>query len=119
MKNVARTCSRSRMSSRRRVLSTTRLSRPDQSSGRTTPESASAWKYSSMSNVSAFFMRSHFGEKGLVGTRGIDEELGCPLEAAHERHAGRASQELGGERGPRRHGRPGLRGPADAPRDGI
>src|SRR5262245_26350827 len=102
MKKVARTPAYSRISSRRSVVSTTRLSSVGHSSGRRTRANASAWKYSSMSNVSAFFTRSHLGEQAVLLVLGVGPDH--PLQAGDERHARAATQHLLGERDARAGG---------------
>src|SRR5258705_13604464 len=86
-KKVARTRSRSRMSRIRPVVATTRLSSVGQSSGRSTRAKASAWKYSSTSNVSAFFMRPDLGEQRLILLIRLREEPDGVREPGHDRHA--------------------------------
>src|SRR5574341_2344751 len=87
------------MSRRRSVASTTRLPKVGQSSGRTTPAKASAWKYSSTSNVNALFICADLGQGGVVGLLIFDQGLDYARESGDERHPRYVAQELGGTAG--------------------
>src|SRR3990172_1485051 len=87
------------MSRRRSVASTTRLANVGQSSGRTAPAKASAWKYSSTSNVNTLFICTDLGQGRVVGLLTFRQGLDYARESGDERDPRYVAQELGGAAG--------------------
>src|ERR1700693_2261582 len=87
------------MSRRRSVASTTRLPIVGQSSGRTTPAKASAWKYSSTSNVNTLFICTDLGQGRIAGLLIFSQGLDYARESGGDRDARHVAQELGGATG--------------------
>src|ERR1700694_140973 len=89
------------MSRMRSVASTTRLPNFGQSSGRTTPAKASAWKYSSTSNVNALFIYTNLSKGRIVGLPRFGHGLDYARESGGDRNPRQVAQELGGATGQR------------------
>src|SRR5713101_6780522 len=87
------------MSRRRSVASTTRLPNVGQASGRTTPAKASAWKYSSTSNVKTLFICTDLGQGRIARLEISSQGLDYARESGGDRDPRHVAQELGGATG--------------------